>query len=528
MWQTVTTSNMGEQQQLGRYELGAEIGRGATGVVYKARDPIIDRVVALKTVDFRSFGANQAVEQGRFFQEAKSAGRLSHPNIVTIYDAGEAQGCAYIAMELLEGASLREMLDGRPPIAVGRALEITAQIARGLAYAHEHGVVHRDVKPANVILVGSRRAKITDFGIARFNTASQTAQKELAGSPKYMSPEQIRGEEVDGRSDLFSLGTMLYEMVTGRPPFDGPNLPAIMKSVVEQAPQQPSSVHAEVPREVDKLIARLLAKSPDDRYPSARALLRDLSSLLKKYNTKGSSDTRDETLQRAKRIKEARRRRVSDGETTIVMGVIGGNEPPPKRKERKLPVAAFYGMGAAGLALLVVIGLYMRESEPLAAAIPAIETAPPQVIEVADTPPPAVTEEPAALPLAETQVAVEQPPVPPEPVAVDTAIAPVAVPPPAPTKPSAVRAPRKTAAATPAPSTSPAAPVETGTVILAVSPWGEVLVDGESRGTAPPISSLALPVGRHRIEIRNGNLPAYAVEMNVGAGETRRIKHKFE
>ena len=166
-----------EQQRLGRYELLAEIGRGAMGVVYKARDPIIDRVLAIKTVDFRGLGAVQTGVQARFFQEAQSAGRLSHPNIVTIFDAGEAEGCAYIAMELLEGPSLREVLDQSAPLSVTRALEIAGQIARGLAYAHEHGVVHRDVKPANVILV-ARRVKITDFGIAvrRFQCAERTGR----------------------------------------------------------------------------------------------------------------------------------------------------------------------------------------------------------------------------------------------------------------------------------------------------------------------------------------------------------------
>ncbi|HEY9380038.1 MAG TPA: serine/threonine-protein kinase, partial [Burkholderiales bacterium] len=251
-----------EQQKLGRYELLAEIGRGAMGVVYKARDPIIDRVLAIKTVDFRGLGAVQTGVQARFFQEAQSAGRLSHPNIVTIFDAGEAEGCAYIAMELLEGPSLREVLDQSAPLSVTRALEIAGQIARGLAYAHEHGVVHRDVKPANVILV-ARRVKITDFGIARLPFGASNAQSELAGSPKYMSPEQALGENVDGRSDLFALGTVLYEMLTGKQPFLGESVPQIMQAVLLHEPPPPSTLNPLVPPAVDDFVRRVLSKQPE-------------------------------------------------------------------------------------------------------------------------------------------------------------------------------------------------------------------------------------------------------------------------
>ncbi|HKO88914.1 MAG TPA: serine/threonine-protein kinase [Burkholderiales bacterium] len=515
---------MGEPLQLGRYQLGAEIGRGSTGIVYKARDPIIDRVVAIKTVDFRRLGEQQGEAQDRFFAEAKSAGRLSHPNIVTIYDAGEAQGCAYIAMELLEGCSLREMLDGGHPISVGRGLEITAQIARGLAYAHEHGVVHRDVKPANVILVGSRRAKITDFGIARLNTASSTADRELAGSPKYMSPEQIRGETVDGRSDLFSLGAILYEMLAGKHPFEGDNLPAIMRAVQEEQPPPPSVYNSQIPPDVEMLIARMLAKSPEDRFPSSRALLRELSSLLKKHHLgiTGGSLSRDETLARAKRIKEARRRRVSDGEKTVEMTA----QPALKAERRKLPMAAFYSMAALSMVVLVGVGFSLRSPNT---ALPAPVDAQPVA--------------PIAAPVAIAQPTQLQPPtqsslLPPklEPTdAQPTQQGVLAEVPTASTTPEKVTKPagkpRKSAApaaSTGSASTSTSTPAETATVVVAVAPWGEVFVDGQSRGTTPPLSSISLAPGKHRIEIRNGNLTPYAVEINIGAGDTRRIKHKFE
>ena len=193
--------------RLGRYEILGELGRGAMGVVYRARDPIIDRVVALKTINLALTGAALASFEARFFQEARSAGRLNHPNIVTIYDAGKADGRRVHRDGVPRGdRRLREILDEQPPLSIPRILETVAQVARGLAYAHENGVVHRDIKPANIIVLRNRRPKITDFGIARLGEADGVGS-ERAGSPKYMSPEQIRGDvTLDGRSDVFSLG----------------------------------------------------------------------------------------------------------------------------------------------------------------------------------------------------------------------------------------------------------------------------------------------------------------------------------
>lgn len=506
---------MGEQQQLGRYQLIAEIGRGSTGVVYKAKDPIIDRVVAIKTIDFRRLGEGQASAQARFFQEAKSAGRLSHPNIVTIYDAGEAQGCAYIAMELLEGLSLREMLDEGLPVSVGRALEIAAQIARGLAYAHEHGIVHRDVKPANVILVGSRRAKITDFGIARLATGNVTADGELAGSPKYMSPEQVRGEALDGRSDIFSLGAMLYEMMIGKPPFDGESVSAIMQAVLTHEPPAPSALNAQVPPEVDRLVLRMLAKQPEDRYPSTRTLLREVATLLKRHNPKSDSSA-DAPLRLKSRRREQRESK--EGEATVVMDGSARNMPPSKR--RGLPLATFYGMGLAGVAVLMAAGYSWYGNAPKIEAAPVVQIAmnerhetlaPAHVV-----PARAVEPQPQEMPV--------EPLAAPEPV--------VEAPPPvvAPKAKPAMKAQRKTAStpSTVAAAPAPPASAESATIIIAAAPWGEVFVNGESRGTTPPLSTISVTPGKHRIEIRNGNLPAHAVELNVAAGDTRRIKHKFE
>ncbi|HEY9396434.1 MAG TPA: serine/threonine-protein kinase, partial [Burkholderiales bacterium] len=366
-----------EQQRLGRYELLAEIGRGAMGVVYKARDPIIDRVLAIKTVDFRGLGAVQPGVQARFFQEAQSAGRLSHPNIVTIFDAGEADGCAYIAMELLEGPSLREVLDQSAPLSVTRALEIAGQITRGLAYAHEHGVVHRDVKPANVILV-ARRVKITDFGIARLPFGASNAQSELAGSPKYMSPEQALGENVDGRSDLFALGTVLYEMLTGKQPFLGESVPQIMQAVLLHEPPPPSMLNPLVPPAVDAFVRRVLSKQPEARPPSARALLRDLAALLKEIGGSHGRASRSEHRHRSRRV-------VSEGDATVLL-------PSVEKKSRRgagLRIARhwWYGVAAmliAGVLTTVALKTY-RVSPAVAVLTESAQASPETLLAVAAT-----------------------------------------------------------------------------------------------------------------------------------------------
>ncbi len=262
---------------LGRYEVIGELGQGAMGVVYKAKDPLIDRVVAIKTINL-----NQALEEreeyeGRFYQEARAAGRLSHHNIVTIYDVGKSGDVAYIAMEFLEGRELRDVLNEKSVLPLPQVLDIVAQVAQGLAYAHDHGIVHRDVKPSNIMIQKDGHVKITDFGIARMASAAVRTQTGMVlGSPKYMSPEQVMGKLTDQRSDIFSLGIMLYEMLTGRPPFSGENVNAIMYQTLNAAPPSPSSLNPEVPDMLNFIVAKALAKKVDERYQSAREFAEDL------------------------------------------------------------------------------------------------------------------------------------------------------------------------------------------------------------------------------------------------------------
>jgi serine/threonine-protein kinase len=482
---------------LGRYLIADRIGQGAMGVVYRARDPIIDRTVALKTIDPHLSGDALRDFNERFFHEAKSAGRLNHPNIVTIYDAGEADGVAYIAMEYLEGPSLRQVLDDHPPLSVPRVMEIGAQVARGLGYAHEHGVVHSDVKPANVILVNGRRPKITDFGIAR---VAGTSTGELAGSPKYMSPEQVRGEPLDGRTDIFSLGAVLYELLTGKQPFTGDDVPAIVKCVLEHEPPPPSSLNPRVPETVDKVIARMLAKRVEDRYTSARRAMRHLAELADVLGTEGrTSIIHDLPPPRPPRESAA-------DENTVVL-----RAPPSRRASRRPYLLAVAAAVVAAMGLVIAT----RNEEPLPPAPLVAASRAPAVAPVAPPPPPAV--EPAT---PQPAKAIE--PAPPEP---KVAAAPAAKPA---RKPKAVAPPVETA---PEPELVPktvAAPREVATLQLAVSPWGEIFIDGEPRGTSPPLASIQVAPGTYRVEVRNSNLAPYRVDVSVASGDTRRIKHRFE
>jgi serine/threonine-protein kinase len=264
--------------KIGRYEILDEIGQGAMGTVYQARDPLIERTVAIKTVSIAHLQQEGADAEARFLREAQSAGRLSHPNIVTIYDVGEADGLAYIAMEYLPGATLRDLMHRRP-MPLDLTLDTVTQMAEALAFAHEHGVIHRDIKPSNVVVTGQRgRIKLTDFGIAHLVNSDHTQTGQMLGSPRYMSPEQAMGREIDGRSDIFSLGAVLYEMLTGRYAFDGDNLPAILYRVINEAPVAASSLRPRLPAGLADVLMRMLDKNPLAR-PDARALVDALHAL---------------------------------------------------------------------------------------------------------------------------------------------------------------------------------------------------------------------------------------------------------
>jgi serine/threonine-protein kinase len=278
--------------KIGRYKILGELGRGAMGIVYKAEDPNLDRVVALKTIVLEADAEGRKEYEKRFFLEAKAAGKLNHPNIVTVYDFGEADGVAYLAMELVEGADLRLRLkesngEGLP---AGDAVDIAQQVAEGLGYAHERGIVHRDIKPGNIMLQPRGQAKIMDFGLARMRVADhKTSTGMVLGTPKYMSPEQVAGEPVDQRSDVFSLGIVLHEMLTGTRLFAGADTPQIMHNVVHTEHEPPSRIKPELPSMLDFVVARALKKDPALRYQDAFELSADLGNCLAELRGKAAS-----------------------------------------------------------------------------------------------------------------------------------------------------------------------------------------------------------------------------------------------
>jgi serine/threonine-protein kinase len=261
-------------KKIGRYQITRELGRGAMGVVYHAIDPTIGRAVAIKTLRLRDVDdSEQRLRlRERLFREARSAGALSHPGIVTIYDMDEVDGLAYIAMEFVDGQTLEEILSRPEPIPGDRLREVLRQAAAALDYAHRKGIIHRDIKPANIMIDGSGAVKITDFGIAKITQVEgQTLTGVLVGTPNYMSPEQVQGQEVDGRSDQFSLGVIAYEMLCGERPFFGEQISTVVYKIVAEQPGPIQNLNTTLNENVDKAIKKALAKKPERRFATCTA-----------------------------------------------------------------------------------------------------------------------------------------------------------------------------------------------------------------------------------------------------------------
>jgi serine/threonine-protein kinase len=269
-----------ERPTLGRYELVEELGRGAMGIVYKGLDPKINRTVAIKTVHFDDVEEALLPEvKERFFREAQAAGGLNHPNILTIYDSGEEMDVAWIAMEFLSGKDLERFGTKGNLLPWSKVLEICAKVADALEYAHKHGVVHRDIKPANIMLLENGEVKVTDFGIARVVSSSQTKTGVVMGSPSYMAPEQIAGKKVDGRSDLFSLGVVLYELFAGERPFQGDSIATIMFQITSSPPPPLANFVPRIPPIFQKLVEKALAKDPAQRFQTGEEVAKTLRAL---------------------------------------------------------------------------------------------------------------------------------------------------------------------------------------------------------------------------------------------------------
>ncbi|MBU3948836.1 MAG: serine/threonine protein kinase, partial [Proteobacteria bacterium] len=281
------STTTGTKPTLGRYEIQKQLGKGAMGIVYLGLDPRINRTMAIKTFQFNEEDhTSEDIKNMKenFFREAESAGTLSHPNIVTIYDAGDDQNLAYIAMEYLEGENLDKYIRKENLLPIPKVIDYVASIAEALDYAHRKGIIHRDIKPANIMLLKSGVVKITDFGIARIAATSQTQTGVIKGTPYYMSPEQFSGEKVDGRSDIFSLGTMLFQLLTGQFPFVGESPAALMNQIMNVRHPDPKQINPRILKPLVTIIDKALEKEREKRYQQVSQMASDLRETGKKIN----------------------------------------------------------------------------------------------------------------------------------------------------------------------------------------------------------------------------------------------------
>ena len=398
-----TYSGLRDTAHIGRYEIRKELGRGMMGVVYEAHDPALGRTIALKTISLALGGSRREREEyeRRFLAEARIAARLSHPGIVVVHDVGrdERRGILYIALEHLHGRTLDQIIAEKDRPDWREALRLVARVAEALDYAHGQGVVHRDIKPANIMILASGQPKIMDFGIAKFETGHHTAAGQFFGTPLYMAPEQALGQPVDGRTDIFSLGSVAYTLITGRPPFEAENVPGVLTRVAHQAAKPGSELAAGLPADADYLLDRAMAKAPADRYPAARMLAEDADDVRAGRSPRHRAGWAMPTV--GERT-IASRRELPEPEAELEL--VDEKAPPPARRRRPLStlLISLVAVAAAYFSLHPADVLFWRD--PLAAvpeASAVASTAGELSSEVqallapkAEAPPPAVPRQP--------------------------------------------------------------------------------------------------------------------------------------
>ncbi|TCV87372.1 serine/threonine protein kinase [Sulfurirhabdus autotrophica] len=520
-------------EKLGRYEILSELGQGAMGVVYKAIDPLIERTVAIKTIKLDLSQEELANFEERFYREAKSAGRLNHPNIVTIYDVGKSDHVAYMAMEYLEGQVLRDILDTHSALSVDKIAEVIAQVADGLAYAHENGIVHRDIKPANIMLVRDGVAKITDFGIAQMPTGSRTLAGTVLGSPKYMSPEQVIGQNVDGRSDIFSLGVVLYEMLTGESPFSGDNISTIMYRILNETPPTPGALNPKLPEAFNYIVDKALAKHPADRYQSAKEMEEDLMN----YQRLSIPDSAEEINNRHRTLDRRSKPRIDMGEETIFLNQISGgligsktNYSPPgagASEAKTIVEPTFWESNKILLSAILILLLAFAVTVIIGRSSHQEETpAPPQLVEA-----PQSTLKTPMQESTDPQIDQGQ-----SKLAIDEIASARPLQSELPSTTSQNREPSQAIKNNEKvkPTVETETPEQTEVIknpallTFAVTPWGEIYIDGKKEGVTPPLKELTISAGKHRIEIRNLNFAPYSETIDIKSGSTKKIKYIFQ
>ncbi|MFN0184956.1 MAG: serine/threonine-protein kinase [Aquabacterium sp.] len=514
-----TASTDGEPTigHVGRYALKRLIGEGGLGTVYAAWDPILSRAVAVKTLNLQASGADRATLDNLFVHEARAVAGLSHPHIVTVFDAGvdERLG-AYLAMEHLSGQDLRQMLvEGWQP-SPAQAARLVRRVADAATYSHGMGVYHCDIKPANVFMVDRRRPKVLDFGIARLaRERAREGQVGLpsAGSPQYAAPEQLRGGSADARTDVHALGVLLYELLARRKAFEGQTLAELESAVLGARPVSAHQVRPEVPADLSRIAERAMALEPAARFASAR----DLSRALRRWNDEHATGA-----QRAVPIQGA----------ATASGASSATLDPGRRTGLRWAVAAAMLAVTGGIAWKHLAG--PGNSPGTAVATAPVVSLPAQT----PPPPPAAGSAVLATPAADASRAVDTSPpaLPAALAATPPAVPPTTNPPPAavtarPARPGArLREQDTRAIETPVVAstaiTTPAPPAQ-GLVQFAVAPWGQVEVDGKSVGTTPPLTRLSLPEGEHVIVVRNADFAPHSVTIRVSAEQPVNIRHRF-
>ena len=485
---------------IGRYALKGPLGRGGLGQVHEAWDPLLSRTVAVKTLQFNLDMPARVSLDGLFLNEARAVAGLNHPNIVTVHDAGLSAHGVYIAMERLQGRDMRQALAQGWRPTPWQAAQLVRRVADALAYAHAHGVVHCDIKPANIFLTKRDKPKVLDFGIARVahGAALPALDGMVAGSPHYLAPEQLQGGTVDARTDIHALGVVFYELLTGRKAFMGDSVDQITCAVLTNHPAPAHELRSGVPHTLSAIANRAMARDAAERYPHAADMATELRRWLERHpegETAAAAATSTAAAAVAAPPATALRRRWGVATAlalVLLLGLLALRPGPNASLQVSSPPSAA-AAAAAGLATAPAPTTPPGESAATTAPLAAVP----------GTEPAAAAQVPAAAAATSTTR-----PAPPAKARADKPVA-----------PRDTRLPLAAAAA--------AAPLATGLLQLAISPWGHVDVDGTAAGTTPPLTRLNLPEGSHTITVRNEDFAPYTTTVQVSADKPVTVRHRF-